>query len=189
MTDSAPETAPESTPFSLESEYRAQRLANLDALRAAGQRPYGRAFPKDGLLADVAASFAEGATVRVAGRLVAIRLMGKSIFAHIQDGTGRLQIYVQKNALGDDSFAAFKKLDIGDFVGVSGECFLTRTGEKTVRVATWELLSKALLPLPEKWHGLQDQEVRYRRRYLDLVANPDVRRVFDARSKILSFCR
>jgi lysyl-tRNA synthetase class 2 len=181
--------APVSQPFSLESEYRAQRLANLDALRAAGQRPYGRAFPKDGLLADVAAAFAEGATVRVAGRLVAVRLMGKSIFAHIQDGTGRLQIYAQKNALGDGSFAAFKKLDIGDFVGLAGECFVTRTGEKTVRVASWELLSKALLPLPEKWHGLQDQEVRYRQRYLDLVANPDVRRVFDARSKILSFCR
>ena len=176
-------------PFSLENEYRAQRLANLEALKAAGQRPFGRAFEKDGLLADVAEAYEEGKKVRVAGRLVAIRLMGKSIFAHVQDGSGRLQLYAQKNALGDESFAAFKKLDIGDFVGLSGEFFTTRTGEKTVRVEQWELLSKALLPLPEKWHGLQDQEVRYRQRYLDLIANPEVRKVFDARSKILSFCR
>lgn len=173
----------------LEREYWDRRMENLEALKAAGERPYGRAFEKSGLLAEVAEGYEEGKRVRVAGRLVAIREMGKSIFAHLQDGTGRLQVYVQKNAIGDERFAAFRKLDIGDFAGLEGTWFTTRTGEKTVRVEAWELLSKALRPLPEKWHGLQDTEVRYRRRYLDLIANPAVRKVFDARSKIISFCR
>lgn len=173
----------------LEVEFRNQRLAHLEALKAAGQRPYGRAFERTGSLAEIRAAFEEGKTVRAAGRLVAIRLMGKSLFAHLQDGTGRFQIYVQKNAIGDDSFEAFKHVDLGDFIGVEGSFFSTKTGEPTLRVATWELLSKALLPLPGKWHGLQDMELRYRQRYLDLVANPDVRKVFDARSRILSFCR
>ncbi len=173
----------------LEREYWDRRMENLEALKAAGERPYGRAFEKSGLLAEVTEAYGEGKSVRVAGRLVAVREMGKSIFAHIQDGTGRLQVYVQKNAIGDERFAAFRKLDIGDFVGIEGEWFTTRTGEKTLRVGRWELLSKSLRPLPEKWHGLQDTEVRYRRRYLDLIANPAVRKVFDARSKIISFCR
>ena len=115
--------------------------------------------------------------------------MGKSVFAHVQDGTGKFQIYVQKNALGDESFAAFKAVDLGDFIGVDGELFTTRTGEQSVKVLKWELLSKALHPLPEKWHGLHDTEVRYRQRYLDLIANPEVRAVFNARSRILSFIR
>ena len=172
-----------------EIEFRNQRLAHLETLKAAGHRPYGRAFERTGTLAAVRAGFAEGLPVRIAGRLVAVREMGKSIFAHVQDGTDRFQIYVQKNALGDDSFAAFRALDLGDFLGVEGELFTTRTGEPSAKVAKWELLSKALHPLPEKWHGLQDTEVRYRQRYLDLIANPDVRKVFDARSRILSFIR
>ena len=171
------------------NEYRAQRLANMEALRAAGQRPFGRAFKRSGTLAETAAAYADDMSVALAGRIVALREMGKSIFGHIQDGTGRFQFYVQRPAIGDESFAAFRKLDIGDHVGLTGTLFTTRTGEKTVRVATWELLSKALLPLPDKWSGLQDQELRYRQRYLDLVANPSVRAVFDARSRIISHCR
>ena len=172
-----------------EIEFRNQRLAHLEALKAAGHRPYGRAFERTGSLAEVRAGFAEGRPVRIAGRLVAVREMGKSIFAHVQDGTGRFQIYAQKNALGDEAFAAFRALDLGDFLGAEGELFTTRTGEPSVKVLRWGLLSKALHPLPEKWHGLQDTEVRYRQRYLDLIANPEVRKVFDARSRILSFIR
>jgi lysyl-tRNA synthetase class 2 len=172
-----------------EIEFRKQRLAHLETLKAAGHRPYGRAFARSGSLAEVRAGFAEGQPVRIAGRLMAVREMGKSIFAHLQDGTDRFQIYVQKNALGEDSFAAFRALDLGDFLGVEGELFTTRTGEPSAKVLRWELLSKALHPLPEKWHGLQDMEVRYRQRYLDLIANPDVRKVFNARSRILSFIR
>lgn len=172
-----------------EVEFRTQRLAHLEDLKAAGHRPYGRAFERSNSLAGVRADFAEGRSVRIAGRLVAVRDMGKSIFAHVQDGTGRFQIYVQKNTLGDESFAAFHALDLGDFLGAEGDLFTTRTGEQSVKVTRWELLSKALHPLPEKWHGLQDTEVRYRQRYLDLIANPEVRKVFDARSRILSFIR
>ncbi|MGD9611424.1 MAG: lysine--tRNA ligase [Kiritimatiellia bacterium] len=172
-----------------EIEFRQQRLAHLETLKAAGHRPYGRAFARTGSLADVRAAFAEGQAVRVAGRVVAVREMGKSVFAHVQDGTDKFQIYVQKNALGDESFAAFKAVDLGDFIGAEGELFTTRTGEQSLKVLAWELLSKALHPLPEKWHGLQDTEVRYRQRYLDLIANPDVRKVFNARSRILSFIR
>ena len=172
-----------------EIEFRNQRLAHLEALKAAGHRPFGRAFERTGPLAEIRAGFAEGRTVRIAGRLVAVREMGKSIFAHVQDGTDKFQIYVQKNALGDEAFAAFRALDLGDFLGAEGELFTTRTGEPSVKVLRWELLSKALHPLPEKWHGLQDTEVRYRQRYLDLIANPDVRKVFNARSRILSFIR
>ena len=172
-----------------EIEFRNQRLAHLETLKVAGHRPYGRAFARTGSLADVRAAFAEGLSVRVAGRVVAVREMGKSVFAHVQDGTDKFQIYVQKNALGDESFAAFKAVDLGDFIGIEGELFTTRTGEQSVKVLRWELLSKALHPLPEKWHGLSDVEVRYRQRYLDLIANPEVRKVFNARSRILSFIR
>lgn len=172
-----------------EIEFRNQRLAHLETLKAAGHRPYGRAFERTGSLAEVRSAFAEGKAVRVAGRVVAVREMGKSVFAHVQDGTDKFQIYVQKNALGDESFAAFKAVDLGDFIGIDGELFTTRTGEPSVKVLKWELLSKALHPLPEKWHGLSDTEVRYRQRYLDLIANPDVRQVFNARSRILSFIR
>jgi len=172
-----------------EIEFRNQRLAHLETLKAAGHRPYGRAFERSASMESVRADFEEGKAVRLAGRLVAIREMGKSNFAHLQDGTGRFQIYVQKNAIGEEAFAAFKALDLGDFIGIEGELFTTRTGEPSAKVAQWELLSKALHPLPEKFHGLQDTEVRYRQRYLDLISNPDVRRVFNMRSQIMSFIR
>ncbi len=129
-------------------------------------------------------------SVQVAGRLVAIRIMGKSSFAHIEDGTGRLQIYLKKNDLGDDAYNIFKKdYDLGDIIAVQGSLFRTRTGEVTVNVSAFQLATKALHPLPEKWHGLKDVETRYRQRYLDLIANPDVRQIFRTRSKIITAMR
>jgi len=128
-------------------------------------------------------------TVQVAGRLVAIRIMGKSTFAHIEDGTGRIQIYLRKNDL-DDSYDVFKKdVDLGDFIAVQGHLFRTRTGEVTVHADAYQLAAKALHPLPEKWHGLTDIEIRYRRRYLDLISNSEIRDIFRKRSQAISAMR
>ena len=129
-------------------------------------------------------------SVEVAGRLVAIRVMGKSAFAHIEDGTGRLQLYFRKNDLGADKYDNFRKdYDLGDFIAAQGYLFRTRTGEVTVHVTDYQLASKTLHPMPEKWHGLKDTETRYRQRYLDLIANPDVRDIFVKRSKIITAMR
>jgi len=127
--------------------------------------------------------------VRVAGRIMAIRLMGKAGFAHIQQGGKKLQIYVKKDAVGEKGFELYKLLDLGDHIGVSGYLFRTRTGELSVHVEQIEFLSKDLLPLPEKWHGLTDVELRYRQRYVDLVMNPEVREVFVKRTKIIQSMR
>ncbi len=183
MTDSPPPAEP------TENDLRAQRLLNLDKLKEAGYTPYGRAFARDGRFDALSGAYEEGKEVRLAGRLVTCREMGKSIFAHLQDGTGRIQIYLKLNNLGEEAFRAFKWTDLGDHIGVRGTWFTTRTGEQTVQVLTWTLLSKALLPLPDKWDGLQDVEIRYRRRYLDLIANPEVRKVFNARIAILKEIR
>ena len=163
------------------NEYRDQRLANMRQLQEMGYAPYGRAFERTGRLAEIRADFGEGNNVSVAGRLMTVRDMGKSIFADIRDGSDRFQVYAQKKQLGDDAFKAFKLLDIGDTIGVTGELFTTRTGEQTLKIESWTLLAKALLPLPEKWHGLRDVEARYRQRYLDLVTNPEVRELFNKR--------
>jgi len=163
------------------NEYRTQRLANLQALEQLGYPAFGQAFQRTGRLAELRAGFEEGAAVRAAGRIMTIRAMGKTIFVDLRDGSDRFQLFVNRNALGEDAFAAFKLLDMGDQVGVEGTLFTTRTGEQTIKVAAWMLLAKALLPLPEKWHGLKDVEQRYRQRYLDLIANPDVREVFNRR--------
>lgn len=168
----------------MENDLREQRLRNLRRLRELGYEPYGGAFSRTGNLSLVREK-PEGQEVRIAGRMVSRREMGKSIFAHLQDASGRLQIYLKRDVLGTDAFSAFRILDLGDIIGVEGELFVTRTGEKTVKVSSWRLLSKSLLPLPEKWHGLQDVEIRYRRRYLDIIANPGVADVFAARSRIL----
>jgi lysyl-tRNA synthetase class 2 len=127
--------------------------------------------------------------VRVAGRIMAIRLMGKAGFAHLQQGGQKLQIYVKKDAVGEKGFDLYKLLDLGDHVGVSGHLFRTRTGELSVHVEEITFLSKDLLPLPEKWHGLTDVELRYRQRYVDLVMNPEVREVFLKRSKLVQSMR
>ncbi len=132
----------------------------------------------------------EGEEVSLAGRLVSLRTMGKAIFGHIQDLTGRIQIYIRKDIVGDENFYFFNEIfDLGDIVGVKGKLFRTQTGELTVEVHSFELLSKCLHPLPEKWHGLKDVEVRYRQRYLDLIANPDSRRTFLLRSRLISELR
>lgn len=164
------------------NEYREQRLANMNALAKQGYAPFGKgAFARSGRLADIHGAFEEGKTVSAAGRLTTIRDMGKSIFADLNDGSGRFQIYIQKKSLDEAAFEAFKLLDLGDHIGVEGELFVTRTEEQTLKVTRWEMLSKALLPLPEKWHGLKDTEARYRQRYLDLISNPDSRALFNRR--------
>jgi lysyl-tRNA synthetase, class II len=127
--------------------------------------------------------------VTVAGRLVAMRSFGKACFSHIQDGSGRIQLYFQKNTLGDEHYGLFKKLDIGDFIGAKGFLFRTKTNELTVEVEKFSLLSKSLRPLPEKWHGLTDVELRYRQRYVDLIVNPDVKKVFIMRTRIIHAIR
>ncbi len=128
--------------------------------------------------------------VSLAGRLVALRTMGKAVFGHIQDLTGKMQIYLKKDIVGEEKFSTFNEyVDLGDIVGVKGELFRTNTGELTVEVHDWQLLSKCLHPLPEKWHGLRDTEVRYRHRYLDLIANPDARKTFLLRSRLISELR
>ncbi len=168
-----------------EDEFRKQRLLNLEALKERGIAPYGKAWPRDGRIADIRDAFSENKPVRMAGRITTIREMGKSIFADLNDGSGRFQIYVRKNDIGEDAFSAFGLLDIGDVIGIEGELFTTKMGEPTAKVTVWTLLSKSLLPLPEKWHGLQDVDTRYRKRYLDLIANAEVRKVFDQRVSIV----
>lgn len=172
-----------------ENEYREQRLRNMAALQQAGYSPYGRAFARSGRLEDLHANFEVEQPVTAAGRLTTIRDMGKSLFADLHDGSERFQIYVQKKALSDEAFEAFKLLDLGDHIGVTGHLFLTRTEEQTIKVDDWCLLAKALLPMPEKWHGLKDTEARYRQRYLDLIANPDSRRLFQRRTEAIRTIR
>ncbi len=164
---------------------RERRLAKVRMFADLGQAPYGRAFARTGTLAEVRAAFEPGKVVRIAGRLMTIRNMGKSIFADLRDGTDRFQVFASRQQMGEAPYDVFKLLDTGDHIGVEGELMLTRTGERTVRVDKWTMLSKALLPLPEKWHGLKDPEARYRRRYLDLVSNPEVRVRFDMRSRVV----
>ncbi|MDD4872616.1 MAG: lysine--tRNA ligase [Kiritimatiellae bacterium] len=164
------------------NEYRDQRLANMGKLEGFGHKPFGRAYNRTGNLAEIRKNYKDELKVSVAGRLVTIRSMGKSIFADIRDGSGKFQVYAQKNALGEQAFDAFKLLDVGDHIGIEGLLFTTHAGEPTIKIEKWVLLSKALLPLPEKWHGLKDVEARYRQRYLDLIANPEVRELFNKRT-------
>ena len=168
-----------------EIEIRAQRLENARLLEELGYPSYGRRFDRDGTLAEITEAFEVDKRVRLAGRLVAKREMGKSIFAHLQDGSGRFQLYLKKDVVGDTAFAAFKKLDLGDIIGIEGSLFVTRSEEQTARVESFTLLTKSLLPLPEKWSGLQDVETRLRQRYLDLIANPEVLAVFEQRIAIV----
>ncbi|MEW6387911.1 MAG: lysine--tRNA ligase [Thermodesulfobacteriota bacterium] len=130
-----------------------------------------------------------GRTFRLAGRVMLIREFGKATFCHIQDGSDRLQVYVQRQVVGEEAFSWFKKIDLGDILGVAGTLFRTRTGELTLSVQHFHLLTKSLLPLPEKYHGLTDVESRYRQRYLDLLVNPEVRQVFTKRAAIISLIR
>jgi lysyl-tRNA synthetase class 2 len=179
------------------SDQREQRVQKANALRATGVDPYPARFLYTHVAAEVLQLFAEtekeGAepqTVRTAGRLMSMRTMGKASFAHLQDGTGKIQIYMRLDDVGEEAYRRFlDHVDIGDFVGVEGSLFRTRTGEITIRVGSFELLAKTLRPLPEKWHGLTDVETRYRQRYLDLIVNDTARRTFLIRSRMISAIR
>src|SRR5213079_3172683 len=168
-----------------ENSLIAQRREKLAALQARGLDPFGHAYETSGTIAEVRQKFSEGATLRAAGRITAHRDMGKSHFVDLRDTTGRIQVYIQAKEVGAEVIELFKLVDLGDFIGVEGDCFLTKTGEPTLKVHKLELLAKALRPLPEKWHGLQDVEARYRQRYLDLVTNERSRTVFEQRITIV----
>jgi len=168
-----------------ENELVALRRSKLDALRAQGVEPFGATFEPDGSIAEVREKFTEGEIIRAAGRITAHRDMGKSHFLDLRDATGRIQIYIHAKEVGADLIDLFRLLDIGDFIGVEGTYFLTKSGEPTLKVRTFRILAKALRPLPEKWHGLQDVEARYRQRYLDLFTNERSRAVFEKRIAII----
>jgi lysyl-tRNA synthetase class 2 len=174
---------------------RREKLKQIEALGQATYRSkYEFTHTLEQILAEYTPKTAEEleqtrVNVRVAGRIMAIRLMGKAGFAHLQQGGKRLQIYVKKDAVGDKGFELYKLLDLGDHIGVSGYLFRTRTGELSVHVEEITFLSKDLLPLPEKWHGLTDVELRYRQRYVDMVMNPEVREVFLKRTKLVQSMR
>jgi len=167
------------------SELLAIRRAKVDKLRALGIDPFGGPFPGTESSASIRADFTEGRVVRFAGRVMSHRDMGKSHFMHLQDDTGRLQIYVQAKALEPAALEAFKLVDIGDFVGVDGTLFTTKTGEQSIHTTAFHFLGKSLKPLPDKWHGLTDVEQRYRQRYLDLAANPEVKHVLTYRARMV----
>ena len=162
-----------------------QRKAKLAALRAKGIDPFRNKFSPAETCAQARANYAEGREVALAGRITAHRDMGKSMFLDLRDDSGRIQIYAQKNVLGDEQFDLFRHLDLADFIGIRGTMFTTRTGEISARITSFIILAKALRPPPAKWHGLEDTEIRYRQRYLDLMANPDVKDVMLKRSAII----
>ena len=183
--------------MSLESELLAQRLQRIRQIEALGYRPYGHRYEfthtlgqvREGYGTKTAAELEPRVNVRVCGRVETIRHMGKAGFAHLLQEGERLQIYVRKDAVAERDFQLFQMLDLGDIIGVEGYLFRTRTGELSVHAERLEFLAKTLLSMPEKWHGLEDVETRYRQRYLDLLANPEVRRVFLARSRIIASFR
>jgi lysyl-tRNA synthetase class 2 len=165
-----------------------QRKAKLVALRAKGIDPFKNKFTPGETCASARGNYAEGCETAVAGRITAHREMGKSIFIDVRDQSGRLQIYAQKNHLEETapgSWEIFTHLDLGDFIGVRGKLFTTKTGEISIKLDSFVVLAKALRPPPEKWHGLEDTEIRYRQRYLDLMANPEVKDIFLKRSEII----
>lgn len=173
-------------------EVKRIRIAKLKELQAAGQNPYEKVkYDRTELTADIRAKFdvLENTEVKIAGRMMSRRDMGKANFIDVMDGSGRIQIYVRIDDIGEETYTSFKKWDIGDFVGIEGLVFRTRRGEISIHAHKIELLSKGLLPLPEKFHGLVDKELRYRQRYVDLIMNPEVKDTFYKRSKIISEVR
>jgi lysyl-tRNA synthetase class 2 len=184
--------------LALDEDIYGIRREKLKKIEALGQPAYPRQYDFTHTIPQILAAYsgktaeeleASRVNVRVAGRIMAIRLMGKAGFAHLQGSGQRLQIYVKKDAVGEPGFELWKLLDLGDHIGVSGYLFRTRTGELSVHAEELTFLSKDLLPLPEKWHGLTDVELRYRQRYVDLVMNPEVREVFLKRSKLVASLR
>jgi len=200
MSDKAPEQSknppPTGAPPSVSDvshDLRAVRLLRLQELRAQGQDPFQNNWNQSHTSKQAIEAFVEGQEtgpeVSVAGRMVMQNDMGKSSFVKLLDRDGRIQAYVRKDVIGDEAYAAFKKLDLGDIIGVSGTLFKTKSGEISVRAQKYALLSKALRPLPEKWHGLTDNEQIYRQRYLDLIVNDESRERFQLRSRIVRAVR
>jgi lysyl-tRNA synthetase class 2 len=180
------------------SELLQIRRDKLGELRKLGIDPFGRRFERNARAADILREYGDlsneeleerQAEVSLAGRIMTKRSMGKASFAHIQDLTGRIQIYVRKDQIGDERYAAFDMLDIGDLIGVRGFVFKTKTGETSIKVLELEVLTKSLHPLPDKFHGLKDVETRYRQRYVDLIVNPEVRETFITRTRIIQSMR
>jgi lysyl-tRNA synthetase class 2 len=176
-----------------ESELIQHRKDKLKKLKEKNINPYPYSFRKTHLSSQIIEEFEElekeEKEVKVAGRIVALRPHGKTVFAHLQDGAGKIQIYVKKDEVGEEKFGLLDLFDIGDFLGVTGKVFKTRTGEITVRTTDFCILSKSLLPLPEKWHGLQDKELRYRQRYVDLIVNAEVKKIFLFRTELIKALR
>ena len=185
-------TSPPPVPRPEANDLIRRRLEKLEALRARGVDPFGHRFPVTHWAGELGRrchaagedELKQAGPVAVAGRVVALRHHGKTCFAHLRDQSGQIQLYARADGLGE-GYALFTDLDVGDFIGVTGELFRTRTGELTVAVRSFEFLAKSLRPLPEKWHGLKDVETRYRRRYVDLVMNPQVRETFALKSRLI----
>ncbi|HAE10975.1 MAG TPA: lysine--tRNA ligase, partial [Opitutae bacterium] len=188
MSQEQPQENDSSVPLDGSDQF-AVRQAKLDQLREAGQDPYlsnwEQIHTSGEALKLLPEEEEEGPEVSVAGRIVAFRLMGKASFLKIIDRDGKIQSYVRKDEIGEEEYARFKKLDLGDFIGIRGPLFRTKTGEITIRAKEYGLVSKALRPLPEKWHGLTDNDQIYRQRYLDLIVNEESRKRFQDRSRVI----
>ncbi|MDD2680241.1 MAG: OB-fold nucleic acid binding domain-containing protein, partial [Candidatus Omnitrophica bacterium] len=166
-----------------------QRKAKAEALKAKGVPLYPGQAAKYTVISQALADFQEGKKVSFCGRITAKRSHGKAAFLDLRDVTGKIQIYIKADIVGEEGFFIFENIDIADIIKAEGELFKTHTGEPTLKVERITLLSKALRPLPEKWHGLRDVDLRYRQRYLDLISNEDVRKVFKARARIIKAAR
>ncbi len=180
------------------NDQRLQRLEKLETLRTQGISPYGLRYEVTHTVADIHTSHSsknkeeldtDHVTCKIAGRIVALRRFGKAAFATLQDGGDRLQVYLKQDLIGIEAYGISKEFDLGDWIGVEGRLFRTKTDELTVEVQSYLFLAKGLRPLPEKWHGLTDIETRYRQRYVDLIANPDIHQIFRSRSQIVSHIR
>ncbi|MDG1357965.1 MAG: lysine--tRNA ligase [Akkermansiaceae bacterium] len=180
---------PESTPQSTESELIAVRREKLGKIRDLGIDPYGAKFDTTTTPGKLKANFADNQAVTIAGRLLAIRDMGKSVFATIGDVEGRIQIYLNKKGVSETDWELYQLLDLGDWVGVEGESFTTGKGEPSVKVNKLTVLSKSLRPMPDKWHGVADRETKYRKRHLDLMSNEHSAEVFITRSRMIAEIR
>ncbi|MBC7981420.1 MAG: lysine--tRNA ligase [Armatimonadetes bacterium] len=176
-------------PQSTETELIAVRRDKLAKLRALGVDPFGARFQTSVTPADLHTDFSEGRNVSIAGRIIALRDMGKSVFFQLGDAHGSIQGYLSVKGLDETQAAIWKCLDRGDWIGVTGETFLTRTGEPTIKVETFTVLSKSLRPLPDKFHGLSDRETKYRKRHLDLIGNPESAATFITRSRMIAEIR
>lgn len=183
----------------MENEQFEQRKEKLAELRELGVNPYANGYTPTHIASEIMSKYSEAEAVKLenldetfklAGRVMAVRDFGKSLFFHIADRSGKIQGYIKKNIVGEEKLKFFKKfVDLGDFIGISGNLFKTKTGELTINVEDFELITKSLHPLPEKWHGLKDVEARYRQRYLDLVSNPEIKDLFITRSSIIKQIR